>query len=441
MYQYSKLFGTSRIPRKDKDELVTSTTSTHIVVLHRNNFYKVDVRTSDGAIKPVEEIFAQLVAIVTDNSGPGIPVGILTTENRDTWAAARETLLQNPQNRATLQTIDSALFAVSLDDVSTTSEEELAHLFLHGQGLNRWFDKSFSLIVTKNGKASVNFEHSWGDGVAVLRYVNEIVKDSNQRPVQLPKSATGKTQKLNWSISESIQSAIDSAEKRIKKQASALEFKTTPFRDFGKNFFKAHQISPDGAVQMSYQLAYHRMYSKVVSTYESASTAAFRHGRTETIRPVSSHSVEMCKAFESSSTDVETKAALLRKAVQYHSQQVKDCATGQGIDRHLFAMMYYAKKKGIDLPDIYKDKAYALLNHNTLSTSTLVSEAIEGGGFGPVVADGYGIGYGVESDQMRFNITSYLGNTQQFTAHILESLKQIQNVLSKSKPVQPTKVK
>ena len=34
----------------------------------------------------------------------------------------------------------------------------------------RWADKSFSIIVQKDGRSTVNFEHSWGDGVAVLRY-------------------------------------------------------------------------------------------------------------------------------------------------------------------------------------------------------------------------------------------------------------------------------
>ena len=46
----------------------------------------------------------------------------------------------------------------------------------------RWFDKSITLIVTGAGKASVNFEHAWGDGVAVLRYFNEVFQDSTEKP-------------------------------------------------------------------------------------------------------------------------------------------------------------------------------------------------------------------------------------------------------------------
>lgn len=44
----------------------------------------------------------------------------------------------------------------------------------------RWFDKSFNMITTKDGWAGLNFEHAWGDGVAVMRFFNEINKDSQE---------------------------------------------------------------------------------------------------------------------------------------------------------------------------------------------------------------------------------------------------------------------
>lgn len=60
---------------------------------------------------------------------------------------------------------------------------------LHGDEnslINRWFDKSLSLIVCKDGTAAINFEHSWGDGVAVLRYFNEIYKETINSPICQP---------------------------------------------------------------------------------------------------------------------------------------------------------------------------------------------------------------------------------------------------------------
>lgn len=42
--------------------------------------------------------------------------------------------------------------------------------------------QSFQLIVCPNGKSAINFEHSWGDGVAVLRYFDEIYQESVATP-------------------------------------------------------------------------------------------------------------------------------------------------------------------------------------------------------------------------------------------------------------------
>lgn len=54
--------------------------------------------------------------------------------------------------------------------------------------LIRWFDKSFNLIVCADGTAGLNFEHSWGDGVGVLRYFQDISKDTSENPRCHPKN-------------------------------------------------------------------------------------------------------------------------------------------------------------------------------------------------------------------------------------------------------------
>jgi hypothetical protein len=34
---------------------------------------------------------------------------------------------------------------------------------LHGKGYDRWFDKSFNMIFSANGRVGLNTEHSWAD--------------------------------------------------------------------------------------------------------------------------------------------------------------------------------------------------------------------------------------------------------------------------------------
>lgn len=108
--------------------------------------------------------------------------------------------------------------------------------------------------------------------------------------------------------------------------------------------------------------------------------------------------------------------------------------TGQGFDRHLFGLRYLASSKGAALPDFYQDQAYARLNHNIISTSTLVSPAVQLGGFGPVVSDGFGVGYQVHDEWIGCNVSSYpTRNGKEFLQCIHKSLEDIFNVLKGKK--------
>ncbi|GIX72261.1 carnitine O-palmitoyltransferase 2, mitochondrial [Caerostris extrusa] len=189
MSQFSNLFNSTRIPQPGKDRLQVFPEARHIVVLRKGHFYVFDVLDEDGNIIPPSHIYDLIDHILTDAEAPSShPISILTTENRDVWANARGQL-EKIGNSEQLRLIDSAIFALALD------EEELgddlvksAHHMLHGPVHNRWFDKSFTLIITKEGKAAINFEHAWGDGVAVLRYFNEVFADSTKNHFVGPKT-------------------------------------------------------------------------------------------------------------------------------------------------------------------------------------------------------------------------------------------------------------
>jgi hypothetical protein len=65
---------------------------------------------------------------------------------------------------------------------------------------------------------------------------------------------------------------------------SHTEIRSLDFTHFGKKYITSRKLSPDGFVQMAYQLAYHQLTGKTVSTYESCMTKQFLHGRTEVRR-------------------------------------------------------------------------------------------------------------------------------------------------------------
>lgn len=80
---------------------------------------------------------------------------------------------------------------------------------------------------------------------------------------------------------------------------------------------------------------------------------------------------------------------------------------GQGFDRHLFALKLTAKENDFAQIPLFLDPAYEDINKNVISSSTLNSPAIQGGGFGPVVQNGYGIAYMIMENQLGSMVTNY----------------------------------
>jgi carnitine O-palmitoyltransferase 1 len=63
----------------------------------------------------------------------------------------------------TLERVESAIFHVCLSSAAPETEEELMNLGCTGHGSDVWMDKSFTMLVTSNGKMVFNMEHSHAD--------------------------------------------------------------------------------------------------------------------------------------------------------------------------------------------------------------------------------------------------------------------------------------
>ncbi|XP_061488998.1 carnitine O-palmitoyltransferase 2, mitochondrial isoform X2 [Rhineura floridana] len=438
MSQYFRLFNSTRLPKLNKDVLFTDESERHLLVLRNGNFYTFDVIDRDGNIVTPSEIHAHLKYILSDNSPvPAFPLACLTTENRDTWALLRQELLDNG-NKEALEKVDSAVFCLCLDDFPIKDLIHLSHTMLHGDGINRWYDKSFNLILAKGGTAAIHFEHSWGDGVAVLRFQNEVFKDSTQSPAIAPQSqpaavdSSTAVRKLNFKLNSALKEGIAKAKEKFDATVKTLTLEALQFEKGGKELLKKQELSPDAIAQLAFQMAFLRQYGQTVATYESCSTAAFKHGRTETIRPASIYTKKCSEALVQKATN--HSAAELQQMIaecsKYHSQLTKEAAMGQGFDRHLYGLRCLAESRGAPLPGFYKDQAYALINHNILSTSTLSSPAVNMGGFAPVVPDGFGVAYRVHDNWIGCNVSAYPAkNVQEFLQCVHKSLEDIFTVL------------
>ena len=425
MSQYTNLFHSTRIPRRGKDEIRRYPDSRHIVVQRGASFYALDVIRDDGTAASRAEIEGNIRAILAAPIVDDAPaVGVLTAMDRDAWADARESLATGSErNRASLAEVDSALFAVCLEDAAPGDDTSETRSMLHGNGRNRWFDKSFQLIVNKAGRAAVNFEHSWGDGIAVLRYFTDVYNDSvtHEGAAASEARSSSMARPLRWDVSDTLAATINQAGEDLNALAESVTMTMMRTDAVDGAFLKQHKLGKDGFLQMSIQLAHYRMYGHSAATYESAATAFFKHGRTECIRSATLESDAFCRTFASQSSSRQERERVLRAAIAKHKIITGEAQKGQGWDRHLFAIKRLCN--GDDaLPDIFTDKAYAKLNDIVLSTSTLPSSLVDNGGFGPTGPDCYGIGYGMRDNTAGFCVSSFGRDEHVFLTHLEKAL-------------------
>lgn len=235
--------------------------------------------------------------------------------------------------------------------------------------------------------------------------------DEPVAPAELPR-------RLEWELTAGVEGAIRDAQKRFQQTVGSTDIAAFETDALTSVLLKNHQLSPDGMLQMAIQLAHGRMHGgRSVATYESASTASFKHGRTETIRSATPESAAFVEAFCDSSVDSVTRAIRMREASANHARVTRDALTGKGMDRHLFALRALAA--GEAEPELFRTAAYAALSKIILSTSTLQSAALENGGFGPVNSDCYAIGYNMSKAGAAAMVMSYGRDAPAFV-HSLE---------------------
>jgi carnitine O-palmitoyltransferase 2 len=124
---------------------------------------------------------------------------------------------------------------------------------------------------------------------------------------------------------------------------------------------------------------------------------------------------------------------VLQKGSTEHQKLSKLASQGQGFDRHWFALKCLANKLQMDMPSIFTDPNHRQAYEFTLSTSHLYGNHFVGGGYGPVVPEGFGLAYGFSDTGMTLNCSTFeTQNATEFAQAFMESLQEINNVLERS---------
>eukprot|EP00002_Diphylleia_rotans_P021852 TRINITY_DN4261_c0_g5_i1.p1 TRINITY_DN4261_c0_g5~~TRINITY_DN4261_c0_g5_i1.p1 ORF type:complete len:829 (+),score=139.36 TRINITY_DN4261_c0_g5_i1:135-2489(+) len=427
MWQYSRIFGTTREPGPVADVLRQYPDSKHVVCAIGSRYYRLPLYHKNKALS-LTDIYRQLLALValdadirkaqaekSDPEADAPNIAILTSQQRDIWAAQRSAIIAlHPQNKESIHAIESALFVIALDDESPETVDELAANGMHRYGKPIWFDKNFNFIFFKNGRVCSNVEHTWSDASVLVHVMDYVFSCEKQGDIlDWDSSTSAKTDlpapsRLDWVVNEEIQKNILEATGKFQYMYNTIDLKILRFNNYGKGFIKKVGVSPDGFCQMAIQLAYYRLNKEPCLTYESAATVRFHHGRTETVRSCSAESVEFTRLMDDQEATDAQKLAALRGAVSAHVKYMRKATNGDGIDRHLFVLRCIAGAAGMKVP-LFEHKALNL--PFKLSTSQTPATGMLGGGFAPVAQEGYGVSYVVAEDRLWFHLTAYKGGS------------------------------
>lgn len=400
---YWWMFNASRVPARPDCYPVKYSYKEHpyILVVRKNQFFKV-YHELDGKKLNNSELEAQFRRVY-ELAEKAPAVGILTAERRGEWTKMRENLIAaSPANKAALETIEASSFVVCLDDATPVTLEERAHQLWHGDGSNRWFDKPVQWIINDNGTSGCCGEHSMIDGSPTHRLSDTVCAWIAHNKVDLAPASVRSTlpdpQPINFVVDQAVQKDIADARAFHEGEIAKHELRVFTYQGYGKGMMKKFKCSPDAYVQMLLQLAYKKMYGKVRPVYESAATRKFQQGRTETCRSVSDESVAFCNAMEDPSVPRKECVKLFRAALKSQSSYVANAAEGHGVDRHLFGLKKCLKENE-ELPEIYKDPAFAYSSHWFMSTSQLSSEYYLNYGWSQVFDDGWGMAYMINENR------------------------------------------
>jgi carnitine O-acetyltransferase len=144
------------------------------------------------------------------------------------------------------------------------------------------------------------------------------------------------------------------------------------------------------------------------------------------------------KKMTSQKYDITEKLEALRRAAKMHRKRIKECQAGYGVRWHLFGLQAMHQISGSNLgidaePKIFGDRGWQSLVPHMLSTSNSSDPRVDLFGFGPMVDDGFGVGYLIQKYRIQFVVTSRTSKQkelQRFVSLIEKSLLEMLEIVS-----------
>jgi hypothetical protein len=302
-----------------------------------------------------------------------------------------------------LQTIETAVLVINLDDgTPDTLTEHITQTMLN-DGVNRWFDKPMQFVVTANGRSSVILEHSRIDGVTALSLLYLLHDHIQAYKTPLRNGVNGTHTRVSLAkempliTNPAIDAHIATLRATFADMLPQREFITHVTTQFGKNFLINNGMPIKGVAEATIQLASRLYHGWSPESWEGVSLSHFHKGRHDMIQTVSGPVADFCASATDESVPLAQRRQALVQAADNMTANVKNAMQGKGFFRLINVIKELwpadeARPAYFDHPIIQRIMTYTLV-------VTMLDPVAPGAAAMPANPEAIRIRYGVGDDE------------------------------------------
>ena len=449
--QWEILRGAARRPLPVEDEYTFNDPhdpARHIIILYHGRGWAMDIHDGKGGIASPAQIENTLYNLAQSHpEAPDLPFAAPSVFPNEQAREIRAQLLSRGENAAIWQTVEKALFVLSIDDAHILDDEDALNDAAFSDGSAFWAYKPLNYRCNiSDDRYYLHSESTWTDAATladILRLAQQYPYDGQiRRKNTLPEHLN--LRPLDWQIDKHETKDEDSGTHTLIKDALAdyrhhAENHTTTICDLYLNdqeqaLYKHNDR--DAIMQIALQYAQYKTRKTIQSSRENIDMRHYQNGRKSYMQTVTATSIAAAHAIYQLE-DGDDIQPLIDQYSKEHRERQSACRNGHDTYGHLLGLRSIAREQKQDIP-FFHDPGYLTLTENHLSSITLGCHGILSYiAFTAGNADSIAVNYAFNRNNINLVITHPRVRSreiQKFAAAVQAGNKQILRILAGQQP-------
>ena len=382
--QWEVLRGAARRPLPVEDEYTFNSPhdpARHIIILYQGRGWAMDIHDDKGGIASPAQIENTLYALIQSRpEAPDLPFAAPSVFPNTQAREIRAQLISRGENAAIWQTVEKALFVLSIDDSHILDDEDALNDAAFSDGSAFWAYKPLNYRCNINDdRYFLHSESTWIDAASladILQLAQHYQRDKQiRRKNTLPENLN--LRPLDWQIDKHETKDQDSGTHKLIKDALAeyrhhAESYTTSIYDLFLNDQEQALLKHndrDAIMQLALQYAQYKTRKTIKSSRENIDMRHYQNGRKSYMQSVTATSIATAHAIYQLE-DASDIQPLIDQYSKEHRARKHACLNGQDTYGHLLGLRSIAREQKQEIP-FFNDPGYLTLTDNHISAITL----------------------------------------------------------------------